>query len=77
VAVDVLGDQAGEMPPPDVDLGGPAVQISAHLANTTCALLADGTLRCWGDNNHGQLGYGHLDPVGDDETPAQAGPVPY
>jgi alpha-tubulin suppressor-like RCC1 family protein len=33
----------------------------------TCALLADGTVRCWGLNNQGQIGQ----PV-----PADAGPIP-
>lgn len=76
-STDSLGDGPGEMPPPDVDLGGDAVKLWSHLGHSTCALLADGTLRCWGLNDSGQLGYGHFDNVGDDETPASAGPVPF
>ena len=30
---------------------------------------------CWGDNSVGQLGYGNLDNIGDDETPALVGAV--
>ena len=41
----------------------------------TCALLHDGRMRCWGYSAEGQLGYGNTDTVGDDETPASAGPV--
>ncbi len=40
-----------------------------------CALFHDGRLRCWGSNNYGKLGYGHLEHIGDDETPASAGDV--
>jgi alpha-tubulin suppressor-like RCC1 family protein len=29
----------------------------------TCALLSDGTIRCWGDNTYGQVGNGTLTPV--------------
>jgi alpha-tubulin suppressor-like RCC1 family protein len=57
-----------------IDLGGKAVQLSAGLYHT-CALLDDGNVRCWGLNNNGQLGYGHLDNIGDDESPASAGNV--
>ncbi len=47
-------------------------------ANHTCGILNDGNVRCWGSNEHGQLGtLDDLDPlvpdnllVGDDEDPA-------
>ncbi|MEM6290487.1 MAG: hypothetical protein AAGA54_04450 [Myxococcota bacterium] len=42
----------------------------------SCARFHDGRLRCWGNNTHGQLGYGNLEAVGDDETPAEVGDVP-
>jgi len=29
----------------------------------TCALLSDGTIRCWGDNTFGQVGNGTLTPI--------------
>lgn len=63
-----------------VDLGGPAVAISAGEAHT-CAVLADASVRCWGFAAGGRLGYPTLDSlgnqnnVGDDETPASAGAV--
>ncbi len=41
-----------------------------------CALFHDGRLRCWGSNANGKLGYGNLEAVGDDETPASVGDVP-
>jgi alpha-tubulin suppressor-like RCC1 family protein len=31
----------------------------------TCALLKDGNAKCWGKNNHGQLGYGDTQDRGD------------
>jgi len=41
----------------------------------TCAILGDGSVRCWGYSGEGQLGYGNTDTIGDDETPASVGPV--
>ena len=40
-----------------------------------CAVLGDGSVRCWGRNNVGQLGYGNTDDIGDNEQPSAAGPV--
>lgn len=70
-------DMISELPAPAAELGGPAKRIWAHYGAFTCAQLEDDSLRCWGYNDHGQLGYGHVNTIGDDETPASAGPVPY
>lgn len=60
------GDNPGEMgqnlPPIDLDL--PAVAVSAGSAHA-CALLADGRVKCWGNNLYGQLGYGDTLARGD------------
>ena len=40
-----------------IDMGRPPTQIAAG-GNTTCALLSDSTVWCWGSNNQGQLGTG-------------------
>lgn len=65
---DVLnrGDEPGEMGEalPAVDLGAAAVAIEAG-GYFTCALLEAGRLKCWGQNNRGQLGQGHIDSQGD------------
>nr|WP_279637147.1 RCC1 domain-containing protein [Corallococcus praedator] len=41
----------------------------------TCAVLATGRALCWGFNTAGQLGYGHVRAIGDDEAPALAGSI--
>lgn len=41
----------------------------------TCALLEGGAVKCWGEGEHGALGYGSSENVGDDETPALMGAV--
>ena len=61
---------------PLVDVGGPVTQLAAG-GWFNCAVLAEGAIRCWGDNHRGQLGHGNTLPIGDDETPASAGDVPY
>ena len=54
-----------------VPLGVSATAIAAGQ-DTTCALLTDGTVRCWGKNNYGQLGLGHTNNVGDNALPTAA-----
>lgn len=43
-------------PFPPVDLGGARASAVSAGAYHTCALLDDGSLRCWGWNDYGQLG---------------------
>jgi cysteine-rich repeat protein len=57
-----------------VNVGGQVVQVVTG-ANHTCARLQDGSVRCWGEGNNGQLGYGNANRIGDNETPAAAGNV--
>ena len=54
--------------------GRTATAITAGTGHT-CALLDDGSVRCWGYGADGRLGYGDVASVGDDEPPAAAGPV--
>lgn len=68
-----IGDDEFPSSAGDVDVGGEVVQITAGT-NHTCALLANGHVRCWGEG-YGTLGYGNTDAIGDDETPASAGDV--
>ncbi|AWV88906.1 serine/threonine protein kinase [Bradymonas sediminis] len=70
-----VGDENSPRSAGTVYLGEPAVALSAGNYHT-CALLADGNMRCWGYNDQGQLGYGHVNLIGDNETPASVGNVP-
>ncbi len=58
----------------DLGAGRTAVAISAGQYHT-CAILDDGSVRCWGDASDGQLGYGNQTDIGDNESPASVGPV--
>jgi alpha-tubulin suppressor-like RCC1 family protein len=60
----------------DVELGGLAADLSQGSGGDhICALMQDGSVRCWGLNSVGELGLGHTDTIGDTETPAAADPV--
>ena len=57
-----------------MNVGGVVTQIAVG-GRHTCALLNTGNVRCWGDNGYGELGYGHTNTIGDDESPVSAGNV--
>ena len=65
-ATDLSGDQPYQIGL--VKLGAPAAAITAG-AQHTCALMVDGSVRCWGQNDLGQLGLGNTNNIGDDEAP--------
>ena len=58
----------GAVGPVDVGPGRTAKEITAGALHT-CAVLDDGSVRCWGSGSNGQLGYGSRDNIGDDESP--------
>ena len=63
------GDEPGEMGAalPAVDLGtGRTAKAITTGQFFSCALLDNGTVRCWGDNSYGQLGTGGTGDRGDE-----------
>jgi alpha-tubulin suppressor-like RCC1 family protein len=67
-----VGDNETPASVGDVPLGGTAIAISAGGSHT-CALMTAGTVRCWGRNIYGELGYGNTNSV---SSPRTAGDVP-
>ena len=67
-AITQITAQVGQSAPPasrSVRLGSSApIQVTAG-ANFNCALLYDGSVKCWGANYYGQLGLGDTDNRGD------------
>jgi uncharacterized repeat protein (TIGR01451 family) len=71
-----IGDDEtpGSVPPVNLGPGRTAKAIAAGSANT-CAILDDGSVRCWGAGGSGRLGLGGVATIGDDESPAAVPPV--
>ena len=69
-----IGDDETPASAGNVPLSATAVAITAGWYHT-CALLSTGDVRCWGYGYYGQLGYGNLHSIGDDETPASNVPL--
>jgi cysteine-rich repeat protein len=63
-----VGDDEQPLDVPGVMLGGEPVTLAIGGSHG-CAIMATGTLRCWGRNDFGQLGLGSTAHVGDDEHP--------
>ncbi len=77
-----IGDNEVPASVGDINVGGTVTQITtsnariSYIVSHTCALLDTGAVRCWGYGDEGNLGYGNINDIGDDETPASAGDVP-
>jgi alpha-tubulin suppressor-like RCC1 family protein len=69
-----IGDDETPAEAGDIVLGGKAIHVAVGYLHA-CAILETGAVRCWGRADPGSLGYGNVQDIGDDETPASAGDV--
>ncbi len=67
---DDIGDDEDLSSATKIDLGEKAIRIYSGT-NYNCALLESKNVKCWGENSLGQLGLGHTDAIGDNETADQ------
>jgi E3 ubiquitin-protein ligase HERC3 len=61
----VIGEMGDDLPAVDLGTGRTAQALAAGEFHT-CALLDDGTVKCWGRNGYGQLGLGDTSDRGDE-----------
>ncbi len=63
------GIQASDMGDnlPEIEFGQKIKQIALGGSHT-CTLLEDGAVKCWGQNESGQLGLGNTENIGDDSV---------
>jgi len=62
--------------PAELAAGRKVELLRMGIQDTTCAIINDGAIRCFGKNIYGNLGIGHTSNIGDDEYPYTAGDVP-
>lgn len=60
-----LGEMGDNLQPVDLGSGRTALKVALGKYHT-CALLDNRTVKCWGYNNQGQLGYGDRENRGDE-----------
>ncbi|MFL2957167.1 MAG: putative Ig domain-containing protein [Candidatus Thalassarchaeaceae archaeon] len=62
-----IGDQLGEMGDNLISPTIPSSYIKSVTSGlrTSCAIIFDDSVRCWGYNGYGQLGLGNTDNIGD------------
>ena len=53
-----IGSNIDHASPQSVYLGVGRTAVSVSIGGSTCAVLDDGLLKCWGGNSWGQLGIG-------------------
>ena len=72
-----LGNPAtGDLSPTPVPVTGITTATAVTAGGFhTCALLQNGTVQCWGQNDQGQLGNGTTDPAPPTVAPRNATPV--
>ena len=64
-----MGDNSGEMAQlTSINLGTGRTATAIVVANHTCALLDDASVKCWGKNNYGQLGIENSTHMGDNSS---------
>lgn len=68
---DIGDDERPTSAEAQVSLGIKSLSV-AVASEHACALLDNLTIRCWGHNDVGQLGLGHVRNIGDDERPSDA-----
>jgi alpha-tubulin suppressor-like RCC1 family protein len=73
-----VGDDELPSSAPAISVGEPVgVKVTQVVAGGahTCVRLSNGTAKCWGLNQFGELGYGNKTTLGDDELPSSVGPI--
>ena len=62
-----IGDGPGEMGDSLISPTLPSSYIKSVTSGhrTSCAIIFDDSVRCWGQNNYGELGIGNTDQIGD------------